>query len=548
MRCVLVENVPEFVNWGELDDAGRPIKSRKGQYFQAWYMTFINLGYQAEWRMLNAADYGDATTRTRFFLIARKDEAPIIWPEPSHAKHDGTLMPGRLPWRGAKEIIDWSNPGRSILDDPKYRRKPLAANTLRRISRGLERFGGPLAPLYIRLLDIPDTRNDDIDPPESGSTFINAFILNRHGENGSDRTHSADEPVPTVTTRGAGYLVQQTANRFIAANRSDNAPRSVDQPIPPVTTANGGGIFLAGASARPFVLGQQSGSSPRDSDQPTPTISAAGAISLVRPSIILYYGQSDAQDIDTPLTSLTSKGRKHGLINPTLVEYYGNSDATDLDQPLPTITTKPRYALASPALLQVNHGNGPEGTRGDNRRVRSIEEPVPAITTRHGLAIAQPVLLPTDHSDGTHEPATDIDTAIRDAPKPYIVPNFGERPEQQPRIHDIDEPLPTITSHGAGNLVVPVTYRVMYDQLKEEGIDPRRLVFIDGVPHLLDIMFRMLGNPELARAMSFDDEEQQYEFTGNIAQITKQIGNAVPVRMAAALVKAIFASPPNPAE
>ena len=79
------------------------------------------LGYEAQWRLLNAADYGDATTRTRFFLMARNDGRPIRWPEPSHSKTGGTTMLGTLPkWRGAKEIIDWANPGRSLLDDPKY--------------------------------------------------------------------------------------------------------------------------------------------------------------------------------------------------------------------------------------------------------------------------------------------------------------------------------------------------------------------------------------------------------------------------------------------
>lgn len=36
----------------------------------------------------------------------------------------------------------------------------------------------------------------------------------------------------------------------------------------------------------------------------------------------------------------------------------------------------------------------------------------------------------------------------------------------------------------------------------------------------------------------FEDEETSYEFIGTVTQITKQIGNAVPVNLAAALVKA----------
>ena len=114
IRTALVENVPEFVHWGPLGPDEKPDKSRRGEYFQGWFLTFQALGYQAEWRMLNAADYGDATTRTRFFLIARKDGISIEWPEPSHAKGDTGMFPGRLPWRGAREIIDWDNPGRSL--------------------------------------------------------------------------------------------------------------------------------------------------------------------------------------------------------------------------------------------------------------------------------------------------------------------------------------------------------------------------------------------------------------------------------------------------
>ena len=150
VRTALVENVPEFVKWGPLLPDGRPDRSRRGEYFQAWFLTFQSVGYQAEWRMLNAADYGDATTRVRFFLIARRDGRPIAWPEPTHARDDTGMFPGRLPWRGAREIIDWSNPGKSLLDHPKYVKKPLSQKTLARIAPGagtLRRTtGSPLHP------------------------------------------------------------------------------------------------------------------------------------------------------------------------------------------------------------------------------------------------------------------------------------------------------------------------------------------------------------------------------------------------------------------
>ena len=36
--------------------------------------------------------------------------------------------------------------------------------------------------------------------------------------------------------------------------------------------------------------------------------------------------------------------------------------------------------------------------------------------------------------------------------------------------------------------------------------------------------------------MGFSDADNEYEFHGTVAEITKQIGNAVPVHLAAALV------------
>ena len=545
VKCVLVENVPEFVDWGPLGPDGRPDKAQKGKHFEAWFLTFLALGYTAEWRMLNAADYGDATTRTRFFLLARKDGRPVVWPEPSHTRGDTGMFPGRLAWRGAREIIDWSNPGRSLLDDPKYRKKPLSANTRRRIARGLERFGGPLAPLYIQLLDLPDDKQGSgLDRNGSGET--GPF-------HGSRRQHmvprSIDQPIHTVTTRDGGYLVRPVAEPFVGANRNNNVPKSTDAPIPAATTAHGGGSFLVEPSAEAFMLGQQSGGAPRSTDDPAPTVTGDGAISLVQASVIEYYGQSHARSIYAPLSAITSMN-KHGVARPVLVEFYGNSTAADIDEPLPTVTAKARHGLADPVLIEINHGNGAEGSEADNRRTRSVDEPLGSLTTKRGVGLAQPVMLQTSQTGGngtyaspTEQPVPTLTTKAEmclatPVAKPYIVPNFGERGGQQPRVHDVDEPVPAVTSRGAGALVSPALVEPILKEPQDANVDPRRVVFVDGNPYLLDIRFRMLQNSELARAMGFQDDETSYEFVGNVGEITKQIGNAVPVNLAAALVKA----------
>lgn len=451
IRCILVENVAEFREWGPVLPSGSPDPSKKGAYFQAWVQSLWAMGYTVDWKLLNAADYGDATTRTRFFLIARKDGQPVRWPEPTHSATGSADMFGQLKrWRSAAEIIDWSNPGTSLFE----RKRPLSVKTRLRIARGLQKFGGALAPLYIRLLDLP---------AEDESTII-----------------AACESGPV--------------SPFVAANRNNNVPRSVDQPVPVVTTSTGGGLFVVEPGA--FVLGQQSGAVARETTEPVPTIATDGAISLIRPMVVRYNANCTVEAIDAPLSTVTAGGGHHGLVSPIVVPYYGNSAGSDVNRPLPTVTTKDRFGLCSPTIVSVYGAAQPKG----------VDEPVGTLTGKGRFALVQP----------------------------FIVPHFGERDGQQPRVHDIGAPLPAVTSHGAGALVAPVVGPVDVD------VDPRRLVLVDGALMLLDIRFRMLSNVELARAMGFNDGELEYEFAGGKTEITKQIGNAVAVNTAAALVRSIL--------
>ena len=588
IRCLLVENVPEFTEWGPLLDDGRPDKTKKGIYFEEWVRSLWGLGYDAEWRMLNAANYGDATTRVRFFLQARNDGQPIRWPEATHSKTGDRNLLNDLPkWRAARDIIDWSNQGRSLLDDPKYRKKPLSEKTRRRIAKGLERFGGPLAHLYIRLLDLP--QDSSAATQDAAAMAQESFILNLNGENDPTKAHSIDDPEPTETAPGDGflaeteshpfhgsdrqhtvprshdeplhtittltggglYIAEAQAQPFVGANRNHNVPKGIGDPIPSATTAHGGGSFLVEPDMKAFMFGQQSGGAPRLTSEPTPTITTNGAIHLVQPSIIEYYGQSDAREVTEPLSTILSI-RKHSIMKPTLVKYYTHSHCADVDTPLPALTTKARFGLADPVLVELNHGNSEEGPKGNNHRSHSVDLPLGSLTTSRGLGLAQPVLVQTSQTGGngsyarpTGQPVPTLTTrndmgVATPTVKPYIVPNFGERDGQEPRTHDVDDPTPTVTSRGAGSLVSPTLVKFIMKQMEEANLDLRRLVFVDGQAYLLDIRFRMLQNSELARAMGFEDEETSYEFVGNVGEITKQIGNAVPVNLAAALVKAVL--------
>lgn len=582
VRCLLVENVPEFRDWGPLctlshahhgdhgvgfhgegDPAscGKRIPQRKGDYFQAWVLAMQRCGYLVEWRILNAADYGDATTRVRFFLQARKDGTAIRWPEPSHARGGADAMFGnRKRWRAAREVIDWTKPGRSVFDDPKYIRQPLSSKTLARTVRGLQRLGNPFWRQYAAALDIEV--DGDVEPPagmpapfllgkqnndtvrsveqpvmtvtaDSGPMLVEptAFLM---GKQSSPAIRDVDEPMMTVTTESAPHLVEPSAE-MVGANRNHNVPRDVQEPVPPATTAPGGGLYFVEAVAVPFVLGQQSGSVARDTDEPLPTIAAAGAISLAEPLLIPYYRTGVAKSVDVPMEAITTKGR-FGLATPMVVPYGPSAEARGIDLPMPTILSKDRLGIADafivpkfgeregqeprfhpidkplptvtgdgagrlvePALVQVNHG-------GDDDRRCSVDEPMTSPTTHRNVGLAEPMLL-------------------------QMAPRHGDINGAR----SLDDPTYTIVANARLGLFEPAL-----EEVRAGRLDPRRLVIVDGELRVLELRFRMLMNRELARAMSFDDDETTYEFVGNVGEVTKQIGNAVPVRTAKALVLTIL--------
>jgi DNA (cytosine-5)-methyltransferase 1 len=126
---IFLENVEEFQTWGPLDKNGRPIEKYKGKTFKSFVNALKHLGYEVEYRVLVAADYGAPTTRKRFFLIARCDGKAIKWPEVTHGQ-------GKIPYVPASTIINWDIPIPSIFE----RKKPLAENTMLRISRGIQKY------------------------------------------------------------------------------------------------------------------------------------------------------------------------------------------------------------------------------------------------------------------------------------------------------------------------------------------------------------------------------------------------------------------------
>lgn len=267
-RVIILENVEEFQTWGPVR-RGHPIKSKAGTTFAKWKQQLTDLGYVIEHRELVAADYGAPTIRKRFFLIARCDGKPIVWPEPTHG-------PGKIQYHTAAEIIDWSIPCPSIF----YRERPLAENTMKRIARGIQKFV--------------------VENPEP-------FIVNMaHG----GKTESLNRPLSTICTEKGGCraLVTPFLTQYHSYATDGARGQALDTPLLTVDTSNRYALVSA------FISKFYKTGIGQDMREPLHTVTTSpGHFAEVRAFLIKYYGQGTGQALTEPLGTVVSKDR-FGLV------------------------------------------------------------------------------------------------------------------------------------------------------------------------------------------------------------------------------------------
>ncbi|MFA4928257.1 MAG: DNA cytosine methyltransferase [Patulibacter sp.] len=279
---LIIENVPEFMSWGPLNEKNRPISEKKGETFAAYIAMVRALGYAVDWQVLNAADYGAPTTRRRLFIQAVRTGSgkSILWPEATNIRADPKrTLTGNLPsWVPASSIIDWSLPTQ-LLDE---RSKPLAANTMKRIFRGIEKYWGD---------------------------YATPFLVRYNG--GENRIHSIDEPIPVLDTSNRYGLVQPLI-MHIGQTSSKGRMRSIDEPLATVVTKEEACLI------EPLFIPQHSCGEVRPTTGPLSTVATKGAIGLVEPLIMEYYGTGVCHPISKPVPVITTRDR-FALITPESV-------------------------------------------------------------------------------------------------------------------------------------------------------------------------------------------------------------------------------------
>lgn len=351
-RYLLVENVVDFEQWGPVSCAGKPIKKLRGQTFARWLDALRSYGYRAEVRRLNAADYGDATTRERLFVLATRCKGALPWPEPTHCPGGSSTLFGELkPWRAAREIIDWTLRGESIAG----RKRPLSENTLRRIAAGLRKFCGKA--FTVRLKTAQDLARPlgTVTAGGENHALCEPFVMqmSQTGSNG-DRMRPVSEPLTTVTTADDMAVCHHFLVPTNYGEREGQAPRthSVDEPLPTVVGTTSHGVV------QPFILPhrQFDGMQVDDVDNPLRTITAlnGGNNALVEPYIIPTNHGNDTRShsVNIPMPTITTVDA-WGLIEPFLVAYYGTGGAEGVDDPLDTITARDRFGLVDGHILDI---------------------------------------------------------------------------------------------------------------------------------------------------------------------------------------------------
>lgn len=420
-HVLMLENVPEIRTWGPLGEDGKPIKERAGETFDGFIRALSTgipadhpafpemcetlsidpgsdmaqalirgLGYVIEYKNLRSCNYGAPTTRTRFYMIARSDGKPIVWPQPTHAPKDSEdVRTGRkLPYRTAAECIDWTIPAKSIFG----RDKPLAENTLRRIARGIQKFviDNP-EPFIVTVNHAGEQfRGQSIDQPIGTITSKNGYgvvtpTITAIGQTGSlsDRTRPVNEPLSTVVSKAEHLLVAPTLVPIGYGERDGQSPRvnSVEEPLgtvvtsekhylvaptliqyhdeqgkdevrgqeltdPLMTVDTSGRYALSCAHIMKNYAGGYKGAGSA-ADAPLDTVTAKDHNSLVTAHIMTMRNNMDGQKADDPLTTVSCSGAHHAEVQAFLIKYFSSGTAKSVNAPLDTVTTKDRFALVT---------------------------------------------------------------------------------------------------------------------------------------------------------------------------------------------------------
>lgn len=489
-----------------------PNTAKNGTDFLRWNKHILSFGYHdgggRAWKELNSADFGAYTSRNRLFGCFAKPGYPIVWPEATHEKIKltkgkkkrptaqapslFTTHINKAPWKPVKEVLDFSDEGKSIFD----RKKPLADKTLERIYAGLIKFvaGGKdnfLAKIY-------------------------AVASN------SDGVYDTDSTAHCITTRDAHTLVQTS---FMIQHNGGNPNGFVFGTENPARTltCTGGNQGLVSVFMQKY---HGTGDNVHSVDTAGPTIATKDQIGLMTLNYLMGYNTALSVG-DTPFI---------------MRDFTNGGNLGSVDTSCGSILPSPKLNLVqtkTPFIMPTNYSNGPT----------SMDEPLTAITANrkwhyivnpshggHSTGVDVPGPVVVARQDKAPLSVTSVDqvdeNAAQKTPALFTI-SMEVNPEDMPMV------MPVVDSQG---YIVGIAVRM------DESDSPimRKIKEFMVLYMISDIKMRMLKIVELLKIQGF---KEHYVLIGSQADQKKFIGNAVhplvPEHMAKALLTKLGEPSPN---
>lgn len=324
---ILIENVEEFMCWGDLDANGKPVSKDQGRSYLKWVYHVQSYGYDFHHRILNAADFGAYTSRKRFFGQFAKQGLPLVFPHQTYAKNgdEGGMFHQYKRWKAVRDVLDLNEEGTSIF----AKRKPLCERTLERIYAGLVKFVA------------------------GGKKQHEAWILKYNSMNHQNHHNapSIEEPCPTVAVQNRLGLVKLNflSKQFSGDPMSKN--QSVEQPAGAVTCVDHHALVTS-----KFISEYYGGAEHNHSlDRPASTVRTRGCHAFVT----AYFGNGYNTSIEEPNPTVTTKER-HALV------------CVDMNEPMPDVPLD-KVRLSSHHFIANEYSGGGQ--------IGSLEDVCPAILT-----------------------------------------------------------------------------------------------------------------------------------------------------------------------
>ncbi|HEY1171071.1 MAG TPA: DNA cytosine methyltransferase [Verrucomicrobiae bacterium] len=566
-RIILVENVPEFLEWGPLMKVRRMEKVKwpslsLTEWSEKTNEQTIN-SYRAKWKKANRKKTKRAPSLRQLWMKhcpkTKQEKMCNVWiPDP---RYKGKTF---LAWKGMLESLGYKVAWKLICcadyNDPTTRQR-LFVQAVRGNLKIVwpNRTNAPMEEILARQsADSPDlfaSTAPKLRPWRSAAECIDWSLEGRYLDEMPGKKQYNGLPLsPKTIARIYNGLLKFGIRPYILPKESGlNRVHSVDQPLKTLTCESRGEAIV-----RPIIVTidqQSNGNGTAPDTDPLTTGTTKQRHCVAEPTLVELRGTSpdqvkaSAKSINGPLTAVNTSGAHHGLYDGVIVptafgEREGQSPRCQTTrQPMHSIVGSPTHGFAKPELepllIETAHGNS------GGIRAHRPDEPMKAVCGERGsMSIAQPEMTTFvlgQQSGSVLRPSTEPVPAVACAGaisiietelgeqihitvpegtelKPFVV-KFYNTATGQP----VADPLDTITCKERFALVVPC-------------------VEIAGRIFRIRLRWRMLQPHELQLAQGFP---RNYKFSGTKTEVVKQIGNAVPRNTARALVYAVLTQNPD---